>query len=667
MTSKNDFKPFGTSVRSSLDEMLASADEIYRMDVPSDVLWETYLSSFPEGTNPIFRERTEHDCSCCKHFIRTIGNLVTIKDGNIVTVWDGAENLGEDLYPYNVVASALAELIRGSSIKNIYRTQEAKYGAEETADSLNKNIRWNHFHVEVPSKFVDRDAGPVMSRMESAHQVFSRGLKELSPAALVDILDIINSKSLYRGEEHLESVRSFQKLQEEFSKLNSDESRDIFTWKNIKARGATFRNSVIGTLAVDLTNGVGLEDAVAKFESKAAPQNYKRPKALITPRMVEGAVAKLKDLGLEKAVERRYAVLSDISVNNVLFVDNDASMQMKDGLTEMLMAETTVSRRDPKDASPISIEDFMENIVPKTTVMELVLQNNHLSNFVSLTAPQSEDTGNLFKWDNNFAWSYDGEVADSIGARVEKAGGRVKGAKLRFSLAWFNYDDLDIHVKPPRGAEINFSNKAGKLDVDMNAGGHRSRNAVENVSWMTKPDDGAYKIYVNQYQKRENVDGGFTLEIESAGVLKQFHYSPTVRGKLPTLNVTVSKGVITAVEELCEMRSEETSQDKWGVPTLSPVRVSTLMYSPNFWDEQKVGNKHWFFMLDECVNPDATRGIYNEFLTSELEPHRKVFEILGAKTKCAPSQNQLSGVGFSSTRKDKVIVLADGRPYEITF
>jgi len=668
MTQKSDFKPFGAIVRSNLDAMLADTSEIYRMDVEGQALWETYLEAFPEGTNPIFRERTEHDCSCCKHFIRNMGQLVTIRDGRIVTIWDGVEDFGEEIYPYNIVAAELNKYVRAQRIRNIYRTRDGKYGAEETTDNLNKAIKWNHFHGEVPRKFVNRDAGPLLSRMESNYQVFSRGLRELAPVAITDVLDLIKAKALYRGQEHVESIKAFQSLQRKFTKLNSNESRDVFIWENIKAKGSTFRNSVIGTLIVDLSAGVDLETAVGKFEAKVAPENYKRPTALITPKMIEGAVSKLKDLGLEDAVKRRYATMSDMSVQNVLFVDNEASAQMKDGLTELLMSSATVAPRNTDNAQPISVEDFMRDVVPNTTAMELVLQNNQLSNFVSLTAPQEEDTGNLFKWSNDFAWSYDGELADSsIADRVKAKGGRVVGAKLRFSLAWFNYDDLDIHVKPPRGSEIYYGNMNGILDVDMNAGGQRSREAVENCSWMRTPTDGKYTIYVNQYTKRENIDVGFTLELESAGKIKQYHYKKAVRGKLATLEVTVKDGVITNVRELVELSSKETPQEKWGVTTLSPVRVSTMMFSPNFWDGQKIGNQHYFFMLENCVNPDETRGIYNEFLTPALEPHRKVFEILGAKTKCARNDDQLSGVGFSSTRGDKVIVLANGKPYEITF
>lgn len=92
------------------------------------------------------------------------------------------------------------------------------------------------------------------------------------------------------------------------------------------------------------------------------------------------------------------------------------------------------------------------------------------------------------------------------------------------------------------------------------------------------------------------------------------------------------------------------------------------MLSPNYWENAgSMGNKHWFFILDQCINPNPVRGIYNEFLLGSLEPHRKVFEVLGSKTKCQPTDNQLSGIGFSSTRGDTVTAIADGRTFEIQF
>ena len=73
-------------------------------------------------------------------------------------------------------------------------------------------------------------------------------------------------------------------------------------------------------------------------------------------------------------------------------------------------------------------------------------------------------------------------------------------------------------------------------------------------------------------------------------------------------------------------------------------------------------------MLKGCKNPNPVRGIYNEFLRPDLEKHRKVFEVLGAKTKCQPTEQQISGVGFSTSRGDAVTVVVNGaRAYNINF
>ena len=76
----SEFKPFASLVHSKFVEL--SKQELY-VTVDGDLLWEKYLQSFPEGTNPIFKTRTEHDCSCCKNFIRNIGTVVAVIDGKL--------------------------------------------------------------------------------------------------------------------------------------------------------------------------------------------------------------------------------------------------------------------------------------------------------------------------------------------------------------------------------------------------------------------------------------------------------------------------------------------------------------------------------------------------------------------------------------------------------
>lgn len=657
----SDFHVFATAVNTRFNQIATT--ELYTVDTGD--LFENYLAAFPAGTNPLFRVRTEFDCSCCKNFVRNIGHVVAIVGGHIHTVWS-IPNLP---YPFNVVAAALDDLVRQLPITGIYRTTERKYGAQRTVSMASGETvakEWNHFFCAVPTR--NRPTNPDKARGDAntAAQVFRRGLDELSITAAETVLDLIAGNSLYRGEEHKRAVSEFATVKRAY---DTAPDKNLFVWSNVDNPVARFRNTAIGTLVTDLSAGTPLDDAVRMFESKVAPTNYKRTTALITPRMIEQAVTQLRDLGLESAIERRMARLADVSVNNVMFVDNSVRGVMRDGnLTDMLMSAVKPVTPDLKHATLISIDEFVTSVVPTASSIDLLVQNKHVGNFVTVTAPAHADAGKLFRWDNGFAWSYEGEVADSIKQRVKRAGGNVDNATLRVSLSWSNFDDLDIHCHDPLNRHIYYGDKHNVLDVDMNAGGPRSRDPVENLSWVRAAlRDGVYRVSVNQYAKRENIDVGFTIEVECGGELRRFHYDKAVAGNVECFGIHIRDGQIAGMVVRPALKADAASQSVWSVATETLVPVNTLMSSPNHWDDQGVGNKHWFFILKGCKNPAATRGIYNEFLDARLEPHRKVFEVLGSKTKCEPTDDQLSGVGFSSARGDSVTAVVKGRAYNIQF
>jgi hypothetical protein len=449
----------------------------------------------------------------------------------------------------------------------------------------------------------------------------------------------------------------------------------VFAWTNAVGPASRFRNTVIGTLVQDLSEGVDVERAVESFEQKVAPTNYKRTTAVITPAMVKKAMETIETLGLEPALERRFATIRDISVNDVKWVDGSVKPAMKGGIGDTLMQVATTAnpqntKKDEERAEDIGLETFVERVLPAATSMEVLLKGEHLGNLMSLTAPVHPEPKQLFRWDNDFAWSYGGNVTDSIAERVKKAGGKVEGATLRVSLSWFNYDDLDLHVYEPPGRgvaglhdHISFRNKRGAsggvLDVDMNAGSGTTREAVENVVWMDKMPSGAYKVVVNNFSKREASDVGFVIEVECGGKLSHFSYNKAVRDKqdIHVVTLHMKEGRIESIETGDPaITASNISQTKWGLSTEQYVKVDAVTLSPNYWGNNAMGNKHTFFVLHGAKNDEPTRGIYNEFLHPRLEPHRKVFEVIGDKTKCQPTDGQLSGLGFSSTKRTNILV-----------
>lgn len=656
------FKHFSQLVAKSFQQLTEDGNTpSFVMSESGDALYATYLASFPEGTNPLYKKRTEHDCSCCKSFIRHVGSVVSIKGSIVRTIWDDAAKHAHA--PYDQVATALRDVVRQSVVQDrfLVSKKEKSFGAEKTF-SLNENesVTWNHFFTgPLPAHLQHASPDAAKGDYRTTVQVFERGLKELKPSVLDEVIDLIEANALYRGAEHKAAVSEFRKAQKSYLAL--DQNRDRFVWERAGSPSARFKNTVIGTLVQDLSEGKSTEQAVTAFETKVAPQNYKRTTAVITPAMVKAAMATIEELDLNEALERRFARLEDISVNDVLWVDNSVKPLMKDGLTDVLMQHAVKSNSAIEErAEDISIDDFVQRILPEATRMELLFKSTHISNLMSLTAPVHSEPKHLFKWDNDFAWSYGGNVTDSIKERVKKAGGNVTNAALRVSLSWFNHDDLDLHVQEP-GNHIYFGNRGlpgrGMLDVDMNVL-PTTRQPVENVSWVTTPD-GLYKVWVNNYNCRETNNLGFVVEMENAGKISQFSYDKGVRSRedVQVVSFRVKKGI---VEDLTlgsnALTTSSISQEKWGMNTETFVKVNAITLSPNYWGDNAVGNKHTFFVLDGAENDEPTRGIYNEFLHSRLETHRKVFEVIGDKTKCQPTPGQLSGLGFSSTKQDEVIV-----------
>jgi uncharacterized protein YfaP (DUF2135 family) len=93
------------------------------------------------------------------------------------------------------------------------------------------------------------------------------------------------------------------------------------------------------------------------------------------------------------------------------------------------------------------------------------------------------------------------ELETAIDERLEREGGA--SGVVQISLAWDDYNDLDLHLFCPSGERIYFNNKrsdcGGILDVDMNVR-PLSNTPVENVVWRDIAPLGTYKVGVHFYK-----------------------------------------------------------------------------------------------------------------------------------------------------------------------
>lgn len=664
----SDFTHFSKKLSDHFTAM--STSDLFVSSIDPDLLWEKYLQSFPEGSNPIFRQRSEHDCQCCKHFIRNFGSVVSINDNlELVTIWD----LKDLEFPYDVVAEQMSKFVRSSeknasSIKDVFYTDSKSMRISKTRDSKNSSIIWNHFYAEAQKQFVKNsvDIASQKAVRRDSKEMFKRALDELTLNSIDTVIELINQNSLYRGSEFLHSLMTLRPHKIAYNQLTGRNKKHYYTWtQSIKDSSiARIRNTVIGTLLIDISNDVELDTAVRSFESKVTPTNYKRPTAIVTKQMIENAQKTITALGYENSLQRRHATLSDITINNILFADRSVKVALN--VFDELATKVSKSKKTKSfdKVEEVSIETFLTTILPKCTSVEVQLENKHVGNFMSLIAPSIQDSKNILKWNNNFSWTYNGSLTDSVKERIKKAGGNVSGV-LRGSLSWFNYDDLDLHCIEPSGNRIHFGAKrnsrtTGRLDVDMNVSSNGSREAVENITWtnLSKMQEGTYTFIVHNFTPRENIDVGFAVEVEYAGQLYEFFYDKKATGYTEVVKFEFSKQ--NGIKILTSLPMKQKDQTVWGITTNTFTKVKAIMKSPNYWDDNKIGNLHWFFILDECKNPDKIKGLFNEYVDNALQPHRKVLELLSSQLLVEPSDEQLSGVGFSQTKHDSLIVKLSG-------
>lgn len=659
------FESIKKQLQENIGLLLIGQDRIFLTEAPKDVIWDTYITSFvPESGL-----QQENNCNACRSFIKTFGGAVVVVNNQLKSIWDF--QCGDPTYQKTL--DALRDIVLAAPIDRLFVTDSQKIGVDFNFQELEngKRLRREHFFCELPKKFVTSNRlslDTVRGDYRTTKGVFKRSLDELSEESVQVVLELIDQNSIYRGAEFRGPLQLFLTLQREYKKLTRDQ-QDLYAWVNCGKHGtaiSNIRNTAIGTMLIDISGGMDLDLAVSRFEKIMAPQNYKRPNAVVSKKMVEEAEKTIVELGFADSLERKIASPEDININNLFFTDRSIK---KKGIFDELKDDSPVNIKKLGKVDEIGIEDFIEKIVPKADSVEILLEPRHTGNMFSLIAPAHKDAPTMFKWGNGFSWCYKNAFADAVKEKVKAAGGKIDGM-LRISLEWFSRTDLDLRIIEPDRRIIYYADKkspsGGHLDVDMNAYGPSSDTPVENVIYPygSKMKDGKYRVQVHcfSYRRRNNP---VNIQMESNGETYDFTFEQDdmTQGTLwevVEFEYTQKGGIVIGKNP----NGKVASQEVWGINTNRFHKVSMGMFSPNYWDDNKVGNKHVMFALSGARNNDESiRGFFNEALKPELEKnHKRVFEVLAGRLKVEKSDNpnQISGLGFSTTQENSFICRVKG-------
>lgn len=683
--------------------------KLFRVELTGREVWKLYLESYSREHNPIFRdpESSVYNCNYCNNFIHRYGNIVSIDENyKIETMFD--IEVDEE---YSNTVKTLAKAIKSSKIASVFFETYSELNSlpYETCSKLQQNFllgithnskrytreeaekfgvvkpneirTFDHLHLSVGKEFVDQSGLSVESIVGSyrdAKTVFERGMDEISFDTLNLVRDLINQGSLLDGTTHLRKVEQMITLKSEYDDLSKSQ-RSNWCWvKSFNLPIAKFKNELIGVLCSELSEGKELNEACKAWNKRVDPINYMKTVAPITQRQIEEAKKFVESNGYEESFDRRFATIDDIKVSEILHSNVGEGKIKSVSIFDGVKSTSTRHKRAEFDGvEEVGIEKFMKDILPTCSSIEAFVLNNHEGNMVSLTTANDPDSKPIFKWNNNYSWTFNGNLAgkSQIKEAVKDKGGNVDGV-LRFSLIWNDElkgdnSDLDAWCKQPNNEHIGYSTNfrrdrggefsycsGGQLDLDntMPSG----KMAVENIYFpeIKKMKNGAYLFWVNQYSERGSQ--GFKAEIEFDGEIYNYNYTQRVSGNVVVAEVVLKDGRFTINHKLQPTDGTLVSKEIYGLETNQFHKVNLMCLSPNHWGDNNVGNKHYLFMLDNCKTPHKIRSFHNENLLPILAEHRKVFEVLGATNMIEPANKQLSGLGFNATVRDEVVLKLQG-------
>ena len=670
-----------------------------------DIFENIYLDYFHE--DPIFRKEVVHDCAMCRSWFTKYSEVVSIdSDGNIVSLFDLELEESDEYYSS---FKALSEVIRSGKIEGIFMetfnrlSSYKSWGHTPSKHDLvfktgMKNNRcdkdhitiFNHFYLEIPSKFVDisgLDQDTVRSWYNKGYQDLKKTMnlsKDLWTKAIenVDkILDSAHNKKILEFYRDLKDLYDLSTKKENFLWVHA--AKRVFEYKkNPENLYNDFKGFTSTALGVFVETG-----STALFNTIKDSANDGRTTAPISAKQLETAEEFLvKNDYVDSFTERSFATIGDIPINEIEHQHNQ-KVQKLTMMKNIVPKAESAEKKDFTGIPEMSIEEFLADVLPGVTELKAYVEDAHRGNFGALITNRT-NTKPIFNYGNPFSFTSisGGSRKTELREQVKEQGGQL--GFMGVTLAWSEEDsrdnsDLDLHVITPDGFEIYHgglvdSRTGGALDLDVRYPESHKQALIrsgkkpiclENTRFLDskKLIDGEYKVFVVNYDAKQSE--GFTLNLYF-GDSEYFYKYPMAVGhkkKIQVATITKSKDVFSIKHAFDPIAQEASTQvpSVWGIALNSFHHVNLVSLSPNYWGESPTGVKQYLFMLKGCKPDIELKGFHTNDLRGELLPYKRQLTAYAEANKVKPSldEDQLAGLSFSTGMiiPMELVVKADNR------
>ena len=332
-----------------------------------------YLDNIEESA------RQHYTCNACKRFINTYGSLVVIKeDGTLMSVlWDPETT--PSFFKKSV--EAMKRAVEKANIVKIPifpRTNSGLLGIPKTGE-------WSHLHVSITKEYMYynylKSAYEREAELKEEFGMLSRGLEEFNYNTAKTALSLVQSDSICRSEKVLGPAQFFMKIHERLNGEKNTKIKNNIIWSAVASAPTGFchiKSTMIGTLLEDIQSGLSFEEVKSIFEDKIDPTKYMRQQRDAKEQEIKRANEIFSKLGIESALERRFARLDEIKTIWRTEEKKEESTQSdnKGGVFDSLLDEV---KKDKSSNNRMTVNKeirwkvFERDILPK--VKELYLYN----------------------------------------------------------------------------------------------------------------------------------------------------------------------------------------------------------------------------------------------------------------------------------------------------
>lgn len=275
---------------------------LFTTDVDRVELWEAYISSIP------VHDQQYYTCNACRYFIQRYGGLVSIQEnGDTHSLLWSIEDVP---FFFRAAVRKMGALVRSARVTGVFLWDEKEWGQGEAGS-------WTHLHGRPAWEFGSRTqtAEQGMAEKREDFRMLSEALDAYPKQICAEAFALLDSDRLYRSEKARFQAHWLRGVYVRVGK-KTGKARENLIWKEVSLAHpgqCHVRSSVLGSLLDDLMSGLPFASIARRWKEKLNPLQYQRPQAAPAAQTIQRAEKKVEQLGVQKALRRRSATLSDVS------------------------------------------------------------------------------------------------------------------------------------------------------------------------------------------------------------------------------------------------------------------------------------------------------------------------------------------------------------------